>query len=43
MQHGTKINNEQKFLDDDLFDHFIDYGNKTYSSKLIELINKIKK
>ena len=38
-----KINNEQKFLDDDLFNYFIDYGNKTYSSKLIELINKIQK
>lgn len=38
-----KVNKEQKFLDDDLFDYFIDYGNKTYSSKLIELIKKIKK
>lgn len=38
-----KLNNKKKFLDDDFFYYFIDYGNKTYSSKLIELIKKIKK
>ena len=36
----TKLKEKQKFFEDEYFNHFIDYSNETYSSKLIKLIKK---
>ena len=35
-----KTKEKQKFLEDEYLNHFIDYSNETYSSKLIKLIKE---